>query len=574
MTLAPACRGVAVALAIAALVDPRVLLPSRQRAGIRVRVDDAAQRGRLIDRLAAAGFTDAADGEAATVTAFDDGIAALPSGTPIYALIAPGRPDVAIVGASVSRSRVARQAVAVAVTIRGRGMKGRTSHVRLLDAGMTVGSATHTWAVDDDTWRTTLSYLPAGEDAARLRVTVDAPAGARTTGGGVDVLAPPTRGPIRTLVFDPSVSWTGTFVRRTLEAQPGFAVDSVQRATKAASIRAGVTPSALTRAELAPYELLLLGSPDDLDAAVVDAVRWFVEERGGIAVLVPDRSPSRRSDLLPGVSFDSKVLETPAAMTGGLFAAELAVPRSPLPPSTVSAEETAGVPIVAGWRRGLGAVVFSGALDAWRYRDRSDNAFARFWTSALLEQALTVSPILEVRASPAVIRPGDVVHVSARLRATELPPAADRIELPAAGARALARERDGPRAQGDTTTDAAVRLWPGPTPGVYEGEWRPVVEGTYAIDATVGSATAAAVVQVAADAASPQPSEEAMRTAAAASGGGVFADEASLVRALAERFPVTRAGRPFHPARTPWWSGAFALLVSAEWALRRRRGLP
>jgi hypothetical protein len=127
MTLAPACRGVAVALAIAALVDPRVLLPSRQRAGIRVRVDDAAQRGRLIDRLAAAGFTDAADGEAATVTAFDDGIAALPSGTPIYALIAPGRPDVAIVGASVSRSRVARQAVAVAVTIRGRGMKGRTS---------------------------------------------------------------------------------------------------------------------------------------------------------------------------------------------------------------------------------------------------------------------------------------------------------------------------------------------------------------------------------------------------------------------------------------------------------------
>jgi hypothetical protein len=373
------------------------------------------------------------------------------------------------------------------------------------------------------------------------------------------------RGPIRALVFDPAVTWAGTFLRRALEAEPGFAVDSVQRATKNAAIRAGA-PAGLTRADLAPFEVLLLGNPDDLDARAVEAVRWFVEERGGVAVLVPDRPPARRSDLMPGVAFDSKVLESPVTLTGGLVAAELAIPRALPPMSTSLAAEPAGTPVVVSWRRGMGAIVVSGALDAWRYRDREEAAFARFWAATLLSQASAVPPILEVTATPSLARPGQVVHLSARLRQTEWPATGDRIELPTAGARAFGRAG----AAGET----AVRLWPGPTPGVYEGEWRPAADGTYALDVTVGRASAGAIVEVAADALVAKPNLDALRIAARATGGGTFADETALVRALADRFPARATAQPSNPARSPWWAAAFAAFACAEWALRRRQGLP
>ena len=102
------------------------------------------------------------------------------------------------------------------------------------------------------------------------------------------------RGPIRTLVVEAGVTWPAMFVRRAIEGEPAFAVAAVQRASTRIATRAGAPPAALTRDALAPFEVALVGAPDNLTAADVDALRWFVEERGGVAVLIPDQRPSGR----------------------------------------------------------------------------------------------------------------------------------------------------------------------------------------------------------------------------------------------------------------------------------------
>lgn len=572
MNVARVCRWAAVALAAIAIVDPSMPWPHRARPSVRVIAGgDASARQRLIDRLRIAGFPIAADGESATiVTASVAWTPALPS-PPLYVIDEDeGRPAVAIVRAAAPDRRVAGQAVTVVMTLRARGGRGSKSTVRLEDGGLAVASATHQWSAEDETWQATLSYLPDGVDARRLRVRADALPGERQLDDNVaDLLAPAVRGPVRALVIESGVTWPAAFVRRALEASPGFDVASVQHATRAVATRAGSPPRGVTRSDLAPYEVVVLGQPESLDAGAFDAVRWFVERRGGVVVLVPDRlQKGRYEELVGGITFDAKTLETPEALGGfgsGLLAAELAIPRATPPLAFTLASDPSGAPIVFGVRRGMGAVIVSGALDAWRYRDRNDDAFARFWRAAVLEQASAVPPLVEVTATPSLARPDAAVRVTARLRDTELPQEGDRVTIAPASARVV-----NPAAH----TDSVVRLWPAAEPGTFDGEWRPAVAGDYAVDVSIGGASGAAVVKVGADAAVPTGNRDALGIAARASGGGVVNGDAALVRTLTDRLPAAMVTSPSHPARSPWYAAAFALLLCGEWALRRRRGLP
>jgi hypothetical protein len=296
-----------------------------------------------------------------------------------------------------------------------------------------------------------------------------------------------------------------------------------------------------------------------------------VERRGGVAVVVPDQAPKGSlGGLLDDAPFESKTLERPVTLSGlgeGLMATELAMPRTRLRLAAPLASDSSGTPIVFAVRRGEGAVIVSGALDAWRYRDRNDAAFTRFWPAAVLQQASAVPPLLDVRARPALARPGDAVKVTVRLRETELPGDADRVVLPAVALRAVNPE---------TGRETPIRLWPSAEPGAFEGEWRPAVPADYVLDAATEpfGMYGVAIVKIAADAVTPAEDIEALAIAAGATGGGVVAGDEALVAALSDRFPSRTVIRPTRPARSLWYAAVFGLLLSGEWALRRRRGLP
>jgi hypothetical protein len=371
-----------------------------------------------------------------------------------------------------------------------------------------------------------------------------------------------------------AVTWPAVFVRRALEGEPAFEVSSVQRAAKGIATRAGAPPAALTRHALASFEVVFLGGPDNLGGADLDALRWFVEDRGGIAIFIPDQRPTGRYVELVGVSsFTPRALETPARLGPDLQASELLIPAR-LPPSAAVLAADNGNAVVFSARRGAGAVVFSGALDAWRHRaartgatseSATDEPFARFWRSLVVANAASVPPAIEVSADPGILRPGERTSIAVRVRDI---PGGDSIVLPPIAARVV-----GPAVK----VDDPVRLWPTAEPGAYEGEWRAPLAGLYNVSVVAGEFRGDATIAVADDvrhAVAADP--DALALATSASGGQVFSIDrlSSLVDAIKAAYPPRRVVRPLHPMRSPWWVLPFAALLCVEWAGRRKRGFP
>ena len=148
-----------------------------------------------------------------------------------------------------------------------------------------------------------MQYLPVGAGAGRLRVRLGELAGETAVDDNIaDISVPPMRGPARTLVVEAAVTWPALFVRRALEGESTFAVSSMQRATTSVETRGGGPPASLTREALAPFEVIVLGGPDAITRSAVDALRWFVEDRGGIVILVPDQQPAGEYLSLLGVN--------------------------------------------------------------------------------------------------------------------------------------------------------------------------------------------------------------------------------------------------------------------------------
>jgi hypothetical protein len=587
--LAPFARWTSVIIAAAALVDPAVPLPRRERPSIRVMSSEASDAAdRLARSLRDAGFrVDGDEDEIATVVVGDRvpiGVSPDQTGAsrdapyriPVWALdTTPQSPNVALVTATASNVRLPGQAVEIHVVLDATGVAGRTTRLEIEDAGIAVVSLDHRWNDTKETrerWSASLQYLPPGAPGGRLRVrAVPLPGESSVEDNTADVAFPPMRGPVRTLVVEAGVTWPALFVRRALEGEPGFTVSSVQRSSKNIATRAGSPPAALTRATLAPYEVALIGGPDNLTAADIGALRWFVEERGGVAVFVPDQRPSGRYvDAIGGAApFQLKVVDEPLRLRGGAdapLASEVLVAQRVPPAARILASTPAGETVIFSARRGPGAVIFSGALDAWRYRGRDQDAFARFWRRTIADDASAVPPALEVSVQPAVLKPGGTARVIGRIRSTELPLTTDRIDLPSIDARAVSA---------GARVDMPVRMWPTAEPGVYEGQWRPSAAGDYNVSVTSGTLRGDAAVIVSGDVSrGSQADAEGLALAARASGGQVFTvDRASaLVAAMSDAYPERRLTRSTRPMRSSWWLVPFSLLLTLEWLLRRKAG--
>ncbi len=624
--LARVARWTAIAIAAAAILDPAVPLPRRTRPAVRVIGAHGDAVTSVTRHLRDAGFaTNEPDGEVATILVGDHiadvrdaaplpapgtshlapGMAPVAPGTshaalrtsmaagtpqlarrtsmapetshlPLWALdTSPRSPNVAILHAVAPPVRLPEQAVDVRVTVEGRGLPGQTSELVLEDGVIVVASARHTWKGGGERWQAALSYRPPAAAGGRLRArVVETPGETTVADNSADLAVPPLRGAIRALVIEAGVTWPALFVRRSLEQEPAFAVTALQRASTRIATRAGAPPAALTREALTPFEVALVGAPDNLTRSDAAALRWFVEERGGVAVLVPDRRPTGPyTEMFDAPVLEPRTLERPVALGEGLQAMELLITRRTPPGSRTLAAMPSGETVVFSARRGAGAVIFSGALDAWRYRAQAQDGFARFWRRVIAEEAMSVPPVLEVSVEPALVATGALTRIRARLRATELAagratPNPDSLDLDTVTARAVS-----PGAR----VDLPVRLWPTAEPGVFDGQFRPSVAGDFNVTVSAGARRGDASLTVAA-AASPASTAdpEGLALAARVSGGRVFpADRPSdLVDALKQAFPARVSLGRTRPMRSPWWVVPFAGLLCAEWALRRRSGLP
>jgi hypothetical protein len=269
--------------------------------------------------------------------------------------------------------------------------------------------------------------------------------------------------------------------------------------------------------------------------------------------------------------FDEVLLDTPVALAGeqsiGLKASELALPRR-LDPGAVAVASTTQQParaVIVSLPRGRGRILFSGALDAWRFRSAGTDeaAFARFWTGVIANLASSAPPSVSVAVKPAVAAPGErlKVHVTIDALAFQAPSSG---EGPLVGASLV--PHDG--------TAHFVRLWPSAEDGVFEGETRAPSPGRYDARATVGDRMADTPLIIENGIRHPPGhDDDALRMMAAAT-GGVMVDASATgelerhVRGLGRLEEL----RTRHPMRSAWWILPFTAALCGEWALRRRRG--
>jgi hypothetical protein len=573
-------RAVAIAIALGGAVDPALALRRPMPLAIDVHAGTgraaADVRARLRDAL---GHDVRISGGEPPSAAIFIGAAVnpdlVPDGVPVSTIALDG-PNVRILGVHEPPPMLPGQSAVIAADVHATSVAGRTSVFVLEQEGIEVGRAEHVWSADGRA-RVGISFVPPGPGVHVLRLAARPFDDETAEGDNVaDLRVVVQPRPLRVLVLEPRPSWAAGFVRTALEADPAFEIASVVRPSKAIEARGGEAPPALSFDRLVRFDAAVVGAPEELRASEVEVVDRFATVRGGAVVFLPDRRPTGAYvSLLPVRSFDELLLDTPAALEPGsparLRASEFAVPRHAAREAIAIAElrQVAGTwPVILAWPQGDGRIVFSGALDAWRYRGAEDTAFRSFWRGVIGAAALAAPPALAVSLDPGVAEPGAPVRVRVRLRRTEYDTAAGRSSFPEIRAEWISAggARD------------AIRMWPCAELGVYEGRFDASGPGSYNVRVRTATGASADTLLIVKAGAAPPPlraSEEDVLPLVSEATGGVAVTSANLapvvghVQALAR--PDTR--RTVHPMRSPWWIVPFAVALCAEWAIRRRRGL-
>jgi hypothetical protein len=440
---------------------------------------------------------------------------------------------------------------------------------------------------------TTLTFMPAAPGPHHLRVVAG--------GAWADSLVTVQQDPWRVLVYDPRPSWSSTFVRRALERDPGFEVSARVDTSPRSLLASGSPPGLADLQALGEIDVVIVGAPDALGAADADALAAFMRRRGGSVVALIDGAPGAVADLAGTRAWDERLSPAPAMLIGGagedwMQASEVAV-ASPLPSGALvlaGIEAASGIdPVIWQLPVGPGLLVVSGALDAWRFRGAGSARFDELWRRVVADAAAAAPAAIELRAEPRVGRPGETVLLEVSLRDIAL---ADGTE---AEAGVSARLEGG-------VAPVAVRLWPGAA-GRFHGQVRlPDEPGLYRLEVEAGEeAVRPDVAEVRADVAEVRADEAGVRAgedeqlrgeidllvardAVAAVKGGPALRNAWASAHGGEVIPASRLGDlvagleaavvpgsiavNVRPMRSAWWIVPFALCLGTEWWLRRRRG--
>ena len=579
-------RAAAAALALVALVDPSWPVNRPVPLSVEVRTADssyAALAGEVRRRLASREDVQLESAEEPRVmVVVGDSVSAeaIPASIPVSIVRRPDSPNVRVQELTATAAAIPGWTMPVRASIEARGMAGLTSHIVLEHQGVQLRQLQHRWSRDRETLNARFDYVPPTAGTSTLRVVakpLESEATADDNHADAQIAIEDRK--LRVLFFEPRPSWATAFVRRTLEQTAFFDVQTLARSSRGIEARTSSAPRNLSTQTLEPFEAIVVGAPEELRTADLDAIERFVSTRGGAVVLIPDRRPSSSyAQLLPVARVDEVLTEKPAALQGvspGLKCSESIVLTDPVAGVDVLAtlpRQSGAVPAIVSWPQGAGRVVYSGCLDAWRYRS-DGNAFARFWTAQIARAAADAPRRIEVSVAPVPATPGREIRVNARIRRTEFSLHAATVELPSISARVT-----DPRG-----VLVPLRLWPASEPGMFEGSFKAFAEGRHLVEVFLedpaGSqrpgarGQASALVVKEGVRTSEYGATESLRAVAAASGGVLVTgnDLSPLEHHLAG---VARAVTPaaVHPARSPAWAVAFIVLLSGEWWLRRREG--
>ena len=485
---------------------------------------------------------------------------------PVSLVTLQDEPGTAIVAAPSAVQVPVNSVESMAVTIRARGLSGQSSTVVLEDGQVELARTEHRWS-GTETATIHLPYLALTAGARRLTIRVEPARGERRLfDNRVDVLAMAEAREGRIAVIEPRPSWPAGFVRRQLENEPAFRVASILRTATDVATHAGESPRGVTLDQLVPFDVVIAGAPEELRAAEVDALRQFAEVRGGTVVLLPDRRPTGAyTGLLPGTTTEQLLTEPRMLEPAGIPASEIV--SIPITAGVRPLASLNGAPVVFSWPLGAGRVIFSGALDGWRYRGDPRSRAHEFWRDAIMTAALAAPPRVRLETEPAVVRSGRTARIVARVRPTELVAAEGDTT---GGSFAIEAHVTNPSGHDDI-----VRLHPTMERGTLEGSVATSLPGVYAVTVTLASgARSQTTFATYDDAFTLAGSDRAFEGVPELTGGVVAAsaDLSPLVRHLSD---IARPARreAVHPMRSAWWMAVFAAALCAEWTLRRRSGL-
>jgi hypothetical protein len=562
-------RWTAIAIAVAAAIDPPVTLTGRGRNRVAIvtpepAIDAARATRQTLTNLLRPEFdlVFGPDGTAAAAIVIGTDYVEVPQSDrqrvfTIAVPPAPRDPNVRVSAVRAPRAAPPGTLVHIEIDVDGANVGGTTSTVgvRSGSSDVEVGRASHSWTNSAERWRAALDVTPTDQPPWRFRIDASATAGERTLADNVaDVLVARAE-PFDIRVYEPRLSWAGTFVRRALEHDPRFSVTPTSFPARGNRLPA-IAES--TRA-------VVVGGLDRLTSTDAVALMRFMSEQGGAVALLPDS----RTDLqtvsrwLPIPDSKEVLLEQPARLSVGsaqpaIHASELLTfDRAPAirALATTGSDATA----IAVLPVGAGQLLISGALDAWRFRANDNAAFDRFWQSAVGGVAAAVQPAIDVEIVPTVVSPDAKADVLVRVRRSAL-------QLGAGTPLAISAT---------LSTGDIVRLWPGDEPDTFHGSFAaPSTAGNHRIVVTASSQSAAAIFLVAAGARAARPAGPPLSLLAESRGGQDLAvsDVATMAKRLRQSIasPTVRVER--RPMRSTWWLVPFVACLGGEWLLRRRRG--
>ncbi|HEY0931170.1 MAG TPA: hypothetical protein VGE27_14715 [Gemmatimonas sp.] len=398
--------------------------------------------------------------------------------------------------------------------------------------------------------------------------------------------------PWHVLVYDPRPSWLSTFVRRTVERDARFRVSSRVVTSRQVSRATTLAPGSLAAVERqTPLpDVLVVGAPDALNAADVNALDRLLTVHGVAVVLLPDHlAPggslaaartgldalvqAREWRLLPPLPSNAPRVVRQAGAPGTAMdsvhllatsvATPLVMPHDAEAVATTSAGASVGTQSTVAWRvpHGRGTLLVHGAFDAWRFRDAARSTFDATWRDLIADMAARRTPLLAISAAPA----------------DEAWPRSVLLRTNASGASGNERPLVRLTHAGDTVS---VRLLPTNVAGTWRVTWPAFTRANPPVAllrATWQGDTVFSPVLV--DNGQQLPDSRTTEQLAAwaksrggrmLSGQGIDSLPALITQAIGDR----RRPSPWHPMRIGWWIVPLALAFGTEWWLRRRRGSP